>query len=243
MNSIEKNDVDVSKLYAWGAKFKIDNKFSDESFEVYMRLVGDADLNRTRVYALRKSAELRKKLKTIDSDERLAYIPDPDTIDEEQLIQVILMDKIRDATERVVKNLRMKMPEEPKSSATLEEQEEYQRIVDEYPLVREKLINEEVNKILTVETEKLKLLGKDTLLRDYERSLINQLCENEMLACYRDACVFYGTYSDEKFTKRFFKSFDELDEFQKDIKDQLINSYMMLEVGGEDLKKLLGVTQ
>jgi hypothetical protein len=243
MNSIEVNDIDISKLYAWGAKFKIDNKVSEESFDVYIRLIGDADLNRARVYALRKSSELRKKLKTNGSDERLAYIPDPDTIDEEQLIQVILIEKIRDATERIVKDLKMKIPNEPKSSATLEEQEEYQKIVDEYPIVREKLINEEVNKIISTETEKLNLLGKDVLLRDYERSLINQLCENEMLASYRDACIFYGTYRDEKFTKRFFKSFDELNEFQKDIKDQLNNSYMMLEIGGEDLKKLLGVTQ
>lgn len=56
----ERNDVDIFRLFHWGKEVTIFDKYGNELTNVYMRLVGDAELNLARVFAIRRSAELRK---------------------------------------------------------------------------------------------------------------------------------------------------------------------------------------
>ena len=76
MTFLEKSDINISTLFNWGKKFSLVDKNNTEIYEVYIRLVGDAEYGRSRVYALRKSSELRKKLNNLESDERIAFIPE-----------------------------------------------------------------------------------------------------------------------------------------------------------------------
>ena len=86
---VEKSDVDISTLFNWGRVFEVINpKDQSVSSIVYMKLLGDADLGRARVYAIRKSAEMRRKLKDENSDERIAWVRSIDEVETEDLINL-----------------------------------------------------------------------------------------------------------------------------------------------------------
>lgn len=242
-STVEKNDVDISKLFNWGLSFPIQDNNGKDLFKVYIRLVGDAELNRARVFALRKSAEFRKKLKTEDSDERLAFIADYDLIEKEELIQSLLLFNTKFLTSDAYKEVNITVKKEPSSDATLEEQEEYQQWVDNYPKEREEKIRAYVTEKLVKIQEELESKDKETLYKEFEKSLVNQLCENEMILKYRDMCAYLGTFKDSEYKEKFFKDFEEFENLPKEIKDQILEFYMALEIGGEDLKKLLGAMQ
>lgn len=238
MNTIDKNDVSIDKLFQWRGKLKIYNRFNREILTAYIRLAGDAEINRARVFALRKSSELRKKLKDLNSDERLAYIPDISVLDRDTLIEVLILFRTRELTLEAIKEINIPLPKEPDSDASLEEQEEYQKIVDEYPTKREEAIKEHVNKKLDIERQTLSQKTTEELYKNYETQLINQLCEDEMIKRYREMCVYFGSYRDENYTERLFSSFDEFDNLPPEIKEQFLDYYTALDLSGEDLKKL-----
>jgi hypothetical protein len=77
MKDIEKNDVDISKLFKWGTSTTVQTPRGDAI--VWMKILGDADVNKARIYALRRSAEMRAKMVDLDSDERIALLPPLDT--------------------------------------------------------------------------------------------------------------------------------------------------------------------
>lgn len=235
MESIDKNDVDISRLFQW--KRKIDIEFKGKTLHAYIRIIGDAETNRARVFALRKSAEMRKLLRDDDSDEKLAYLPESGVVQKEELIQGLLVLYTNDAGNEAVKSLKYNLPTEPKADADLEEHEEYQKKVDDFPKWREDAIKEFITD--RVEQYKETLLEKtyDEIYKEYVYSLIEQLCELEMLTRYREMCVFYATYKDEELTEKVFTEFSVLENLPKDVKEQIINEYNSLEISGEDLKK------
>lgn len=240
VNPAERSDVDISKLFVWGNKFSIKDRDGGTLLEVYIRLVGDADINRARVAALRRSAELRKRLNDPLSDERVAYIPEKEFIDKDALVEFLLTSYIKEKQDYIAKEVSPKQPKEPGSNATLEAQENYQKEVDSYPERREKLIREKIEKLVDEKRSEYNEKTIDQLYSMYERERINFFCENEYLSYYRDMCVFFGTFKDPEYKEKFFDNIDELLNLSKDIKDQFIVSYMVLEIGGEELKNWLG---
>ncbi len=235
MESIDKNDVDISRLFQW--KRKINIEFKGKTLHAYLRIIGDADTNRARVFALRKSAEMRKLLRDENSDERLAFLPESGVTQTDELIQGLLVLHTKEAGDEAVRSLKYNLPTEPKSDAKLEEHEDYQKKVDDFPKWREDAIKEFiVDRVKQYEEELLKK-PYDEIYEEYIRSLIEQLCELEMLTRYREMCVFYATYKDEELTEKVFTSFEVLENLPKDVKDQLVEEYNTLEISGEDLKK------
>lgn len=242
MKYIERNDVDISKLFRWGTRFPIE-LFGENKGYVYIRLLGDADNNRARVYALRKSAELRKKLNS-DTEERLAFIPDIELLEKETLVEMILLGRVKDFTQTALTIVdKQPIPKEPDSTATLEQQEKYQAEVDAHPEKRDKKIREVIEELVEKERKALNVRTMESLFKDYEKTIINELCETEMISAYRDACVVFGCYSDEGFKDKVFNSVEDLNEVPKQIKDQLVEYYIALEINGEELKKSLEAVQ
>jgi hypothetical protein len=240
---IEKNDIDISTLFKWKTEYTIIDNNNQDVTKVFLRLVGDAELNRSRVYALRKSSELRKKLHDPNSDENIAYIPDIEFIDISNLVEGIILQWTRQYAQEAVKNIKMNLPTEPDSSATLEQQEEYQKQVDEWPNKRETVIREYIEKKMEEKRNEVKILPKEVLYNEYFKLLVNNICEDEMLRTYRDMCTYFGLYKDENCTEKLFQSFEEFNNLSSSIKAQLLGAYMSLEIDGEDLKKLQEVTQ
>lgn len=239
----EKNDVDISKLFTWGKEGVIFDVDNNEIMKFYIRLIGDADINQARVHALRKSAEIRKKLRETQSDEYLAYIPDFEVVSKEQLIGALLMLKAKEIGENVAKEVKVPFPSEPDSDATLEAQEAYQKELDDYPNKVNKEIEEKVRAQLEKEDLKIKGLDKEILFEEYKAYMVNDICEKTMYEDFKNSCVYYGTYKDSSCEERLFTSSVEVGSFPSEIKKQFVDAYSELEINTDFLKKLQGATQ
>jgi hypothetical protein len=239
----EKNDVDISKLFKWGKTFEVLNGDGKVEGVVYMKLLGDADVNRARVYALRKSAELRKELSNPDSDLRWATIQQMDVMTQEDIANYVLVFSMRDITNNALREVDIPLPKAPKSNASLAKLEKYQQEVDEYPTKR----SEAVNKIIQKEVDKLKKMlmstPKEELYKQYVQTLINEFCEREALRAYADMEVYLGCFKDAEYKERAFNSFEDFDNMDEGNKKEFKKAYDALSVGMEDLKKLREATQ
>jgi len=242
MKYIDKNDVEINKLFNWGDVLEIKNTKGELLLKVYMRVIGDAELNRARVFSLRKSAEMRKKLQESDSDERLAFIPEIDVVGKETIIEAMLLAKVRDITSKATRELDIKMPKEPGADATLEEQEKFQAEVDAWPDALEKTINKAITKEMEKERKRYQSLPDNQLNKEYERLSIERLCETEMYTIFQDMCVFFSCYKDENYKHKLFNSFDEFLSLPSIIKERLLDFYNTLTIDLENLKKLPEVT-
>ena len=235
MNDIDKNDVDISALFKWGTKLEIDTPKGKQPF--WMRIVGDADLNRARVYGLRNSADLRRKLKDEDSDERLALVPDFDTSDKERVVEVILIYKVSELTEEARSKLDLKYPSEPKTDSSLEKHEEFQDEVDNWAKYVEKELKKAYNKEAGLEKKRLNKLSKANLTKEYYSTLINKLCENEMMRGFQDMSVYFASYKDAKYKEHLFSSVEDFQDLPPDVKEQFYIFYSTLSLPTEELKK------
>jgi hypothetical protein len=236
MTIVEKNDVDLSKLFMWSKECELTG-VSGKPVKVYIRLLGDADINRARVMSLRKSAEYRKALKDPDSDERIAFIPDAADFDKENLADAIIAYTMRDTTKKAMREVVIPRPKDPGSDATTEQLEKFQAAVDEYPKVREKAIKDIMEKLILARRTELLAKEHAELAKIFDAVIINELCEQELTDRFKEYCIVFGTYADKKFTKRFFNSIEELSELPGDLKIKLMEEYALLEVDAENLKK------
>lgn len=239
----DKNDVNIEELFNWGKIFVLANADGKIDATVYIRLSGDADVNRARVYALRRSAELRRKLREENTDERFAFIVDKDLMDKERLVSILVGLSIRETTRKAIKETRLPPIKEPKSDATLEEFEKFQLALDEYSTKRDKEVRKTIDKELAKYRAKLEKLEFDTLYNSYISEITNELCEQEMMNAFREMCTFFGTYKDSKFSEKLFTNFESFTNLETSLKQQFLDAYQSLEIGTEDLKKSLVVTQ
>lgn len=238
---VEHNDVDISPLFSWSKEFEV---VSDTgTIPVHMRLLGDADMNRARVAALRKSAELRRKLKDVNSDERMAFIKDMDDLQIEQLVAVIVVFGMKDLSEKAQTKLKIRPPKAPRSDAKTSVQEKYQAELDTYPIRRQQEIKELLTKEVEIMKEELMTKDKELLYEKYVSSMIDEMCEQELLREFKSYCCFLGTYKDSDLKIRLFGDYEDFNNLQSSLKSQFINEYSTLELQGEELKKLQRVTQ
>lgn len=243
MAEVEKNDVDISKLFIWGKTYEIVNNAGEVIYTIYMRLLGDADLNRTRVHALRKSQELRKKLRDVNSDERLLYVKDQEEMSKDELVYNVAALSMREINQRAAKEVKVPRPKQPKSDAKLEKLEKYQAELDDYP----KKFSEALQKFIKDEVEKLRKalqeLSEDELYKMYVRSLIEEFCEQEAFRAYKEMELYLGCYKDPDYTERLWKSFEDFENFDTDMKAEIRAAYDTLDIRMDELKKLREATQ
>jgi hypothetical protein len=232
----EVNDIDISKLFCWKKKVEI-NGVSEKPITVYMRLIGDADLNRARVASLRASAELRKKFKDENSDEYLAYIPEMDNIEKENITELIIMLNMSEYRGAVENKVKVPFPKEPSANASLESKEKYQEKVDNYPTVKFNKIKEELQKFVDKERIALNKKNKEELMNLYKNLLVNQLCESKMNTAFIGYSIYFGTYLDDELTQRFFNSYESFENLPGYAKEQFIEEYINIQLGMSDLKK------
>lgn len=241
---VEKSDVNISKIFDWGRVFEVINPSTQEvDAIVYMKLLGDADLGRARVHALRKSSELRRKLREENSDERVAYIRTIDELDEDNLVNFIVIFSGRELANNARQSIKIPAPKHPKSDDPLEKMEKFQKEVDEFPEKRQKAILEAIEK----EVEKLKksLAGKakEDLYKQYVKLLTDEFCEREALVAFEDMQVFLGCYTDDSYKIKFFSYFDEFDNLEPNAKQLFKDAYKQVDIDISELKKLRRATQ
>jgi hypothetical protein len=233
---VERNDVDISRLFAWSKEVIITGR-KEKEIKVYLRLLGDADMNRTKIMALRKSAELRRALKDPDSNERLAFIPYKEELTKETMTESILLFSIGEFTQQAIREAIPATPKEPSSDASTEKLERFQKEVDEYPKKRENALREFVEKLTDKKREEFLQKTEEELYTTYQGILIKELCEQELLKKFREYCLFFGIYSDKKMAIKFFDSIESVENLPTEVKEKLISEFTLLEIESEELKK------
>lgn len=234
----ERNDVNITPLFSWGKSFELVDQDEMPIMKVFMRLVGDADLNRARIYALRMSAEKRKSLADKNSDDHIAFIQEEGALEHERLLGLCVLFSSKDISQRALKEINIPFPKEPRSDAKLEEFEKYQEKIDKYPEIREAAIREFVTKELASLEERLKAYSDHDLYLLYIELITNTLCEEVMLAAFTERCVYCGTYKDKEYKTKLFNSFEEFQNQDSYLKEQFVAAYEELEIPMGELKKL-----
>lgn len=237
MESIEKNDVDITKLFNWGKEISILDEDDNPIINAYIRIIGDMDVNKARVFALRKSAELRRKLHDESSDEYYMYIPDFSITEKDVLVEFAISSMVREITTRVLRELDLTLPQEPDELAPLSEHEEYQKKIDEWPKTRQEKIAKAVEKELEKERERLNKLSDGEIQKIYKQHIIDDVCEEEMYKQFSDIQTYFSIYKDENYKERLFKSFEEYANLPTYIKNQFIDAYGTLSIRIDELKK------
>jgi len=89
----------------------------------------------------------------------------------------------------------------------------------------------------------LNKLGIEELRVKIIKTMEDELCEEEILKSYRSMSAYMGLYKDEDMKEKLFSNYEDFENLPSYIKQQFINAYQSLEMGGEDLKKLRAATQ
>lgn len=242
--TVERNDVDISKLFSWGRVYEVvDPKDESAVALVYMKLLGDADLNRARIYALRKSSELRRQLRDLNSDQRVAYIRPMEELTKDDLINLVLILSSREITTNAAREVKIKEPKQPKSNAKLEDIEKFQKEVDEYPNKRREAVSEAVNKQVEKLKAELQKKSEEELYKQYVKIHIDEFCEKEAFDAFKNMQVYLGCFKDSNYKERFFSDFEEFDNLETTVKDNFKAAYDSIDVDISELKKLRLATQ
>lgn len=210
---------------------------------VWIRIIGDYDLQESFKIARRKSAEFRAALRDVDSNEYKETVLPLQTTSREDCEEVIRAARATNwtnmAISAVVKPDLATIEEiavDP-DAATLEEQE---RVDAENALLDAKYEEEISEFIKTKEAElevELKQLDDDQirLLAQVEVSVIIPL--TVFLNEVQDQKIWRAVYEDKDFKIRGFSDVDDYRQTPEIIKTQLINAYSELEgFSGEDIK-------
>jgi len=237
----EKNDVDVTKLFHWGDVFTITLP-GGNSMDVYVRVVSDEEMNKARVYALRKANIIKEELYRKNSDLHTAYMPNINKAKKEDIINMILMYELPNLQKIATRETNVPFPKEPDEDASTIEWVEYQKQIDEYPKKLAEAINERLNTEVKLRRLELSKMTKEDLKRLLENRVTEVVVSKELEERFLDACVYYGTFQDPEYTKRVFKSPEQVTQLPVKIRDQFISAYMAIDIPMEELKKLRGAT-
>ncbi len=240
---IEKNDIDLTKLFMWSSEVSVLDPKGEELTKVFMRVVGDKDLSRARVFSLRESSELRKSLNTEGTDEYEAFISSIEFATQENIVIGIKLLLIQDLVAEARKNTILQYPKEPDSDAPLAEHEAYQKEVDDFPERFDEIVQKETDKLMDREEKRFTKQSVKAQKKEYAGLMVNYVCQTEASRRFTDMCVFYATFDDEKLKNPSFKSFDDYDNSSGELKEQLRDAYEKLDMGMGQIKKLQEATQ
>lgn len=204
---------------------------------VYQRIVGDAEVARARETALRASALKRTELRDPTSLDRLLLIPEFNRLEKDDLVALALLAEISDLRDQARRDLRFPYPEEPKADATLEEQEEHTHSIDTYFERRDEAIKEKTQELIELRKKELDSFNRQRLEGIYEETIINNAVKEEMLVTFNEMITYLATYDDPEFKQHSFTSFSAFRNASTQVKRQLIEGYLQLEISGDDLKK------
>ncbi len=241
MKDIEKNDVDISKLFKWGQSMTLATPKGNVT--IWLKILGDADTNRARIYALRRSTEMRAKLLDLDSDERIALIPVLDISNKTKVVELLLTLLVKEIAAEADKNVKIVYPKEPTSSASLEEQEKHQAVIDDFPTYVTNLTKKAINKEVVKERKRLNKLSKKELEELYIETSVSNICEGEMYNAFQNKAVSMSCFQDDNYIVPMFSDFNDFLDLPTEVKNQIVDFYATLAIDVDTLKKSPEVMQ
>lgn len=230
-------NLKIEDLFRWKGELNITDNEGNVIETLYQRVVGDADIHRARIQALKSSNLLRKALKDENSDDYLANIPLKEDQTLDAMIAFIIMNTYGSFRDVAVENIKEVKVKEPKSNADLEQQEEYVEKVEEAKGTFEQKVNESIKKqSQELETE-LRAKSVDEVFNIYVTHIVKYLCNKRMMEVYIEYCTFFGTFSDKNLSEKRFETIEDFRNLASRWKQRLMDSYQNLELGLEEVKK------
>lgn len=211
-----------------------------ESVKVWLRVIGDQDLEDSYRAARAASARRRATLRDKNSDDYLATLSIIEEANQEACTEIIVAAQRRDFNQQAFVNVvRPELPKlnevaEDADAPTLEEQEkfdqlteklntEYLTALDAYVDDREVALRSE---LLTKPIDELRDMTAKALAD--VQSLETFISELNIQKTYR------ATYSDRLFKEPAFENLHEFRQFK--LREQLMNEYGVLELAPDDVK-------
>jgi hypothetical protein len=230
-------NLKIEDLFRWKGELEITDNEGNVIETLYQRVVGDHDIQKSRIEALKASKLLRRALKDENSDEYLTSVPEEDQYTKEELIALILFSNYSIFRQQAELRVEEKKVKEPRSDSDLEEQEEYISALEE----EKKSYEERLNKDISEQSEKLEkeLRGKTDaeIFEIYKKNQVELLCRYRMMEIFDEFATFYGTYKDNKFKERRFETIEDFRDLAPRIKGQILENYKMLELNLGEVKK------
>lgn len=240
----------IADLLKFRGKVELKNPRTDEPILgpdkkqviVYLRLIGDDDLEKAHKAARLASANLRKVLKDKDGEvykDRVGPILDGTKDDWLSIIKSSRTSNV-DAEARVA----IERPDLPgieefavtPDAPTLEEQEKMdeavQKIEDDYRAAISEYVDIKTAEIMA----EFEDADEDKLRETAAEELINVLALGEFFSELMDYKVAYGSYTDPAYKNRAFDNVEEFKGAHSSIKEQLISGYIKLELDPDQVK-------
>lgn len=227
---------DLANLFRWKREVNIFSATGSSIATVYVKLVGDKDWQEARIKALKKSRSLRVRLRDTGSEVHEANFDGMYSMTIDELVTGIVFSEISDYRDAAVLEMGAELMPELMENPTLEDQEEHQEDTDQAKNDRIKLLTEKIEAKTEERREELKDTPREELEKMYISSLINMRCQEEFTNAFREWCIFKGTFSDKKYVKPAFDTWEEFENAAPPLKNQLLSAYTSLEISGEDLK-------
>ncbi|MFH1290663.1 MAG: hypothetical protein ABIH92_04615 [Nanoarchaeota archaeon] len=226
---------DLAALLRWSKKLEIKDQSGNAVETVYVRLVGDLDYQEAQQYALIASRKLRKKLRDKTTINYNSLFLDLEEKSKEDLTFGILMAEMGSFRDLAVEDLGDDVLKLPEYDSSLEEREEHQQKQEEVAQEKIDLLKAKMDEKYEERKKELNNKSTEELQQIYVASTINVKCLEVFSTTFRDYCCFSGTYID-KFTKKAFNSFEEYQNVVPMVKRQILDTYLSLEMSGEQLK-------
>jgi hypothetical protein len=231
--------MDISKLFKWKKEYTIVGVNGEpllnsegEEIRVYLRVIGDNDLDRARKYALQQTRKLRASYQK-DSAQ---VLPDFDEFSVEELATLIVLNEASTIYKEAERETTIKFPTN-KDTFDIEDAENYVKERDEYFENLVVKVDEEAQKLLNQRMEYYKNLSHEDLKSRAEKSYINKIIEGDLSKLSNDAILYFSVYEDEECTKKIFESIDDVRNAAPMLKEQLYTEYSKLVLTDLDLKK------
>lgn len=231
--------MDISKLFKWHTVHIITdargNEILDEdgnSVKVYIRIIGDNDMDTSRRLALRYAKMLRNDYEA----NREELVPILDGMDKESLIDLIVVNNITEFYRQAERDVELAYPAEKKTPSAKEE-EIYSEEVDTY---FERLNDAIISKTKEIaENFREYYRGKDeaAIREAVAVSYINKAIEERMNTFFSDCILLFSCFEDPNFTIPVFKDIDEVISASSILKSQLHVAYKTLSLSDTELKK------
>lgn len=229
--------MDISKLFKWeGAHILRDAQGhyivgeDGEPLKVYIRVAGDADLDRIKRYALTESRRLR------DSGEVRALVPDLSDLTVEELVSFIVLNRATEIYKQAEREVEIKYPKEIETP-NLAQEETYLEEVDTYFDRLHEAVIKRTTTLAEEEKTSLRGLSKERLLLLATAAAENRMLEEYMLKAFNEGLLHYVCFVDPEFTELVFKDIAAARNAAPFLKEQLINAYNILNLRDTDLKK------
>ncbi len=234
--SLNKREL-LEQLFVWKRETKIAAADGTVITTVYQRIVGDFDLQSARKTALRYSMQARKRINDTQSDDYIIYVAPLKELSREDKVTLCLSEELDNIRKTVDMDVFLPEPVEPDPDASPEAFEEYQQLDDTYEQRRAELLSSKLTDAINKREDELKDMPDEVLDRMLIEARVNAYCSAEMRVKFIEYCTCLGTYIDEKYRQRLYPSFNDFLELPENLKQQLIEGYLSLEMNAVALKE------